>query len=187
MLPIHSPGRALLCRASLPALLAALVALVPTSTEAPRLSAAEKEKPPRFIDLSLLVAPDYPCTWPTFPPFQINHYKKIGPLSAYNSDILTIDGNTGTQLDVPPHSVTPPGSGLPNAGKFGLAYTDRIPAWQFVGEACVIDCKALLDSAPKGRSDLVKKERVMAWEKKYRPLGTGDVVLFHSGFSDKYY
>src|SRR4051812_23863420 len=163
--------------AVLPALLAALA--LPGQ-------AAEKEKP-RFVDLSLLVAPDYPCTWPTFPPFLINPYRRIGRLSAYNADVLVIDGNTGTQLDVPPHSVTPPGSGLPNAGRFGLAYTDRIPAWQFVGEACVIDCKDLLDSAPNGRSDLIKKERVMAWEKRHRPLGPGDVVLFHSGYSDRYY
>ena len=34
----------------------------------------------------------------------------------------------------------------------------------FVGEGCVIVCKYLLDTAPKGRSDLIKKERVMAWE-----------------------
>ena len=27
----------------------------------------------------------------------------------------------------------------------------------------------------------------MPWEKKHRPLGPGDVVLFHSGYSDKYY
>jgi kynurenine formamidase len=162
-------------------LLAAAVALLPATGK------PAEDKPARFVDLSLLVAPDYPCTWPTFPPFQINHYQRIGRLFACNSDILVIDGNTGTQLDVPPHSVTPPGSGLPNAGRFGLAYTDKIPAWQFVGEACVIDCKDLLDSAPKGRSDLIKKERIMAWEKKHRPLGTGDVVLFHSGFSDRYY
>src|SRR5262249_48830888 len=35
--------------------------------------------------------------------------------------------------------------------------------------------------------DLIKRERIIAWEKKHRPLGTGDVVLFHSGYSDKYY
>ena len=141
----------------------------------------------RFLDLSLLVAPEYPCTWPTFPVFQINHYQRIGARSPYNSDILVLDGNTGTQLDVPTHSVTPLDSGLPNAGPFGRAYTDKIPAWQFVGEACVIDCRALLDAAPKGRSDLIKKERIIQWEKQHRPLGPGDVVLFHSGFSDKYY
>ncbi len=187
MLLLSHSQRAFLRRALLPALLAGLVALLPTARQSPAGKAAEKDKSPHFIDLSLLVAPDHPCTWPTFPPFQINHYQRIGRLGAYNSDVLVIDGNTGTQLDVPPHSVTPPDSGLPNAGKFGLAYTDKVPAWQFVGEACVIDCKNLLDTAPKGRSDLIKKERVMAWEKKHRPLGPGDVVLFHSGFSDKYY
>src|SRR5712691_6317559 len=118
---------AVLRRAGLPVLLAAL-ALVPAIGEPLAGQAAEEAKAPRFLDLSLLVAPDYPCTWPTFPPFQINHYQRIGRLSAYNSDILTIDGNTGTQLDVPPHSVTPPKSGLPNAGPFGFAFTDKIAA-----------------------------------------------------------
>src|SRR5215475_8791007 len=46
-----------------------------------------------FHDLSLLVASDFPCTWPAqnWPLFQISHYKKLGMMSAYNSDILTID------------------------------------------------------------------------------------------------
>jgi kynurenine formamidase len=148
---------------------------------------AENKEGSRFVDLSLLVAPEYPCTWPTFPVFQINHYQRIGRLSPYNSDILFLDGNTGTQLDVPPHSVTPPKSGLPNAGPFGLSYTDKVPAWQFGGEACVLDCTSLVNTTPNGRSDLIKKEHVIAWEKKHRPLGLGDVVLFHSGWSDRYY
>jgi kynurenine formamidase len=142
---------------------------------------------PRFLDLSLLVAPDYPCTWPTFPRFQINPAERIGPQSPYNTETLTIDGNTGTQLDVPPHSVAPPKSGLPSAGRFGTAFTDKIAAWQFAGEACVIDCRDLLDTTPNGRSDLVTAARIKAWEKKHRPLGPGDVVLFYSGYSDKYY
>lgn len=142
---------------------------------------------PRFVDLSLLVAPEYPCTWPSFPRFQFNRAERIGPLNAFNSDVLVIDGNTGTQLDVPPHSVALPATGLPNAGPLGAAFTDKIPAWQFGGEACVIDCRDLLDSTPNGRSDLIKKERIIVWEKKHRPLGPGDVVLFYSGYSDKYY
>jgi kynurenine formamidase len=141
----------------------------------------------RFLDLSLPVAPEYPCTWPTFPPFQLNHYQRIGPRGAYNSDIIIMDGNTGTQLDVPAHSVTPPASGWANAGPFGLVTTEKVPAWQFGGEACVIDCTALRDGAPNGRSDLIRKEHVIAWEKKHRPLGPGDVVVFHSGYTDKYY
>lgn len=173
-------------RPSLFALLAAAI-LLPGLGDPPTGRAADEMKPPRVVDLSLMVGPDYPCTWPTFPPVQINHYRRIGPRSAYNSDILVFDGNTGTQLDVPPHSVTPPKSGLPNAGSFGLTFTDKVPAWQFGGEACVIDCKDLLDTTPKGRSDLIKRSKLLAWEKKHRRLGPGDVVLFHSGYSDRYY
>ena len=150
-------------------------------------SAAADEAKAEFLDLSLTVAAEYPCTWPSWPRFVLHHYERIGRLSPYNSDVLVMDGNTGTQLDVPPHSVTAPGSRLPNAGPFGLAFTDKIPAWQFGGEACVLDCTDLRDSAPNGRSDLVTKERVMAWERKHRPLRLGDVVLFHSGYSDRYY
>jgi hypothetical protein len=137
-------------RVALLAMILTALAVLARSIEAPDSGAAEAEKPARFIDLSLLVAPEYPCTWPTFPPFQINHYERIGPRSAYNSDILVLDGNTGTQLDVPPHSVTAPDSGLPNAGRFGLSHTDKVEAWQFVGEACVIDCGDLLIRLPTG-------------------------------------
>ncbi len=143
----------------------------------------------RIVDLSLLVAPELPCTWPAagFPPFHSNHYLQIGSLSPYNSDLLVIDGNTGTQLDVPPHSVPLPETGLPNAGPYGRMFTDKVPAWQFGGEACVIDCQDLRDGQTNGRSELVKKERIIAWEKQHRPLGPGDVVLLRSGYSDKYF
>jgi kynurenine formamidase len=150
-------------------------------------NAAEGPTPPQFVDLSLLVAPEYPCTWPTFPRFQINREEQIGPRSAYNSDILIIDGNTGTQLDVPPHSVTAPDSRLPNAGKFGRAYTDVISAWQFGGEACVIDCRDLVGGTQPGQSALIHKDRVIAWEKEHRALQPGDVVLFRSGYTDQFY
>ncbi len=178
------------CHASLLFMLAALLnctSAQDTDTKARPASAAVAEETSRFLDLSLLVAPEYPCTWPTFPPFQLNHYQRIGPIRVYNSDIIVMDGNTGTQLDVPTHSVTPPASGWANSGVFGLVTTEKVSAWQFGGEACVIDCKQLLDAAPNGRSDLIGKQHVMLWEKKHRPLGPGDVVLFHSGYSDSYY
>jgi len=144
---------------------------------------------PRFIDCSLLVAPNYPATWPSkpFPRFQIMHQRRIGPSSAYNIDSLVIDGNTGTQLDVPPHSVARPELKRPKSGKLGLAYIDKTPAWQFGGEACVVDVRDLLDKAPKGESPLVKREHVMRFEQRHRQLRFGDVVLFRSDYSDKYY
>ena len=143
----------------------------------------------RFIDHSLLVASEYPCTWPAFPfpRFQLNHQQTIGPDSAYNIDVLLIDGNTGTQLDVPPHSVVRPELKREKSGPLGLAYTDKIEAWQFGGESCVVDVRDLLDQAPKGVSPLVKAEHVLRFEQQHRRLRFGDVVLFRSDYSDKYY
>jgi kynurenine formamidase len=141
-----------------------------------------------FVDLGLLVAEDYPCTWPDgFPVVQIKHYRRIGPLSAYHVDILTLDGNTGTQIDVPPHSIPRPGSNLPHAGPLGAVYTDKVPAWQYCGEACVIDLRKLLDQAPNGVSPLVKASHVQAWEKAHRPVRFGDVVLLRSDYTNIYY
>ena len=132
---------------------------------------------------------EYPCTWPShpFPRFQITHQRTIGPDSAYNIDVLLIDGNTGTQLDVPPHSVARPELKREKSGPLGLAYTDKIEAWQFGGEACVVDVRDLLDKAAKGVSPLVTPEHVERFEKQHRQLRFGDVVLFRSDYSDKYY
>ncbi len=149
---------------------------------------ARAESPPRVFDLSLLVASDRPCTWPQgWPVFQLHHHRTIGPLSPYHVDTLLIDPNTGTQMDVPPHSIPPPDSELPNAGPAGLLYTERIPSWQFCGEACVIDCRDLLDAAENGTSPLITKAHVHSWEAEHRPLRQGDVALFFSGYSDRYY
>lgn len=143
----------------------------------------------RFIDHSLLIAPEYPCTWPShpFPRFAIIHSRTIGPDSPYNIDTLLIDGNTGTQLDVPPHSVARPELKREKSGPLGLAYTDKIEPWQFGGEACVVDVRDLLDQAPKGTSPLVRPEHVARFEHQHRRVGFGDVVLFRSDYSDKYY
>ena len=150
---------------------------------------AQSTEKTKFVDHSLLIAPEFPCTWPSapFPRFQITHQRVIGPESAYNIDVLLIDGNTGTQLDVPPHSVARPDLKREKSGPLGLAYTDKIEAWQFGGEACVVDVRDLLDKAPKGVSPLVTPEHVERFEKQHRRLRFGDVVLFRSDYSDKYY
>jgi kynurenine formamidase len=141
------------------------------------------------VDHSLLIAPELPCTWPShpFPRFAIIHSRTIGPESTYNIDTLLIDGNTGTQLDVPPHSVARPELNRDKSGPLGLAYTDKIEPWQFGGEACVVDVRELLDKAPKGESPLVKVEHVERFEKQHRKVRFGDVVLFRSDYSDHYY
>lgn len=171
-------------------LLELIVALLVTAGSAlPAQTTDAKADKPKFVDHSLLIAPEFPCTWPAspFPRFQITHSRVIGPESAYNIDVLLIDGNTGTQLDVPPHSVARPDLKREKSGPLGLAYTDKIDAWQFGGEACVVDVRDLLDQAPKGVSPLVKPMHVERFEKQHRKLRFGDVVLFRSDYSDKYY
>lgn len=155
----------------------------------PRARAADLSAASKFIDHSLVVAPDYPCTWPTypFPRFQITAERTIGPDSAYNIDVLLIDGNTGTQMDVPPHSVARPELKREKSGPFGLAYTDKIEPWQFGGEACVVDVRDLLDQAANGNSPLIAPSHVERFERKHRQVGFGDVVLFRSDYTDKYY
>lgn len=141
-----------------------------------------------FVDLSLLVAREYPCTWSDgFPTFRMDSYLRVGPQSAYNSEILTIDGNTGTQMDVPPHSVARPALKLPHSGPFGTEFTELTPAWKFVGEACIVDVRQLLNTTPNGESSLVQVGHLKRWEKQHRPFRFGDVVMVRSDYTDKYY
>ena len=165
--------------------LAILISLGVVHAQAVKPSVGES----RFVDHSLLVAPEYPCTWPAFPfpRFQLSHQRIIGRDSAYNIDTLYIDGNTGTQLDVPPHSVVRPDLKREKSGPLGLAFTDIIEAWQFGGEASVVDVRDILDQAPNGVSPLVTPEQVQRFEQAHRRLRVGDVVLFRSDYSDKYY
>jgi kynurenine formamidase len=147
------------------------------------------QAPSKFFDHSLLVAKEYPCNWPThpFPKFQIVHQSSVGPASPYNIDSLYVDGNTGTQLDVPPHSVARPELNREKSGPLGLATTEKTEAWQFGGEACIVDTRDLLDKAPKGVSPLVTPDYIDRFEAAHRKLRFGDVVLFRSDYSDRYY
>src|SRR5439155_18577456 len=82
---------------------------------------------PQFFDLSLLVAPDLPSTWAGgFPYFQINYYLRPGPLSAYSSDILSIDGNTGTHSGT---HLVPPSYALPAEGFDRRNYAPEVQQW----------------------------------------------------------
>ena len=149
--------------------------------------AAEPAGNSGVVDLSLLVSPRLPSIWPTgMTPYQLAPTRTIGP-GPYNRDVVVIDEHTGTQFDAPAHFVPPPDSGLPGAGPMGKVTGDKVPVWRFVGEACVIDLRDHVDDAPAGESFLIMPEVVLDWEKKHRPLGPGDIVLFHSGYTDRYY
>ena len=150
-------------------------------------TASAQLKPDQVKDLSLLVAQDRPCVWPVgMTQHIVVPSRTFGP-GAYHRDLIIIDEHTGTQWDAPAHFVPPPDSGLPGAGPMGLITGEKVSAWQFCGEACVIDIRSHIDEAPDGESYLIRPELVYEWEKKNRPLKLGDVVLFRSDYTDKYY
>ena len=138
-------------------------------------------------DLTLTIAPDLPCVWPSgMTPMAVVPTATFGR-SGRHRDMLVIDEHTGTQWDAPAHFVPPPDSGLPGAGPMGLVTGEKVPAWQFCGEACVIDVTAGRDSVEKGSSRLIGPEVVREWEMEHRRLGPGDVVLFRSDYTDDFY
>lgn len=138
----------------------------------------------RVVDLTVMIAPNLPCGWPSpfLPPFMMMRYVHHGP-GPYASDALVIDEHTGTHWDAPPHFIPPPITGLPNAADTGATPSDRTPVWQFVGEACVIDIRQLFDDAKMA----ITQQDVETWEAAHRQLGPNDIVLFRSGYSDRFY
>ncbi len=113
-------------------------------------------------------------------------YIKHGP-GPFAADLLIVDENTGAQFDCPPHMMPPLGSGLPNAGYWGWLTCEKVPAWQFMGEVVKVDGRRILDQAPNGVSPAYTVDMVKQAEQEIgRSVGPGDVVLFWSGYVDKY-
>ncbi len=151
------------------------------------------------VDLSVTVSETLPANWGSNPPFQRwtfnwfvpkkNIYGTVevpsdGP---YYGQRYIIDEHTGTQTDYPAHFIPPPGSGLPYAGPMGRMTGDKYPVERMMGPAVVIDVTDLVDKAQAGVSAAIPLSRVQEWEKKHGEIRAGEVVLFHSGYTDKYY
>lgn len=153
----------------------------------------------RIVDLTVLVSESLPAHWGANPPFArwtnnwfevlTNEYGTPYTPSAapYYSQRFVIDEHTGTQTDFPAHFVPPPDSGLPHAGPMGSLTGDKYPLSRMMGPAAVIDVTDIRDAAEPGRSAPITVERIQAWEAEMGEIQAGEVVLFHSGYSDTYY
>ncbi|MCK9356858.1 MAG: cyclase family protein [Dehalococcoidia bacterium] len=139
-----------------------------------------------IVDLTVLLSSDYPCWWAGLAEYQTIPYREIGP-DPWRSNVTIIDEHTGTHFDAPPHWIPPAASGLPHATSFGDLTAEKVPVWLFAGEACVIDVHAILDKSANGASPIITTDMVKNWETNHRKLAAGDVVLFMSGYDDKYY
>lgn len=136
--------------------------------------------------LSVLLSPELPCWWPGLPEYQCIPYHVIGPAPS-RSNLTIIDEHTGTHFDAPAHWIPPLKSGLPHATVYGEITNEKVPVWQFMGEACVIDVSGILNQAPDGKSPIITRAMVEQWERQHRRLAAGDVVIFASGYDDQYY
>lgn len=151
------------------------------------------------VDLSVLVSETLPAHWGTYPAFQRWTYNWFTPRTSEYGTVAApsdgpfygqryiIDEHTGTQTDFPAHFVPPPGSGLPHAGPMGALTGDKYPLDRMMGPAVVIDVTDRIDAAPGGESALITVADVQAWERRHGEIKPGEVVLFHSGYTDRYY
>jgi kynurenine formamidase len=151
------------------------------------------------VDLTVLISEQLPAHWPSHAPFQrwtFNWFKPVaGPYNdnlaqsvfPYYGQRYVIDEHTGTQTDCPAHFIPPEGSGMPFAGPMGKMTCDKVPPSQWMGPAAVIDVRSVLDQAPNGKSPVITPKMVQDWEAKNGALKAGEVVLFYSEYSDKYY
>jgi isatin hydrolase len=161
---------------------------------------ADAVKQGEVVDLTVLISETLPGHWPTHAPFQrwtFNWFKPVqgtpygGNLAQsvfpYYGQRFVIDEHTGTQTDCPAHFIPPPGSGMPFEGPMGLKTCDKISPAQWMGPAVVIDVRSILDKAPNGKSPIITPKMIQDWEAKNGPLKQGEIVLFHAGYTDKYY
>ncbi|MEM8552739.1 MAG: cyclase family protein [Pseudomonadota bacterium] len=132
------------------------------------------------VDLTHTLRPDFPrITLPAefapSAPFRIEevaHYDARGPAWYWNN--FSCGEHTGTHFDAPAHWIS--GRNLPNAT------TDTIPAENFVGPACVIDCR---EEAASDADFLLTRERVLAWEAAHGAIPPRAWVLMHTGWAGK--
>ncbi|MYC66806.1 MAG: cyclase family protein [Acidobacteriia bacterium] len=153
----------------------------------------------RVVDLTVLLAETLPAHWGSNPPFArwtnnwfeqpTNVYGSpaSGSNGPYYSQRFVLDEHTGTQTDFPAHFVPPPDSGLPHASPMGAITGDKYPLSRLMGPAVVIDVTDLRDAAEPGFSAPISVERIQTWESEHGSIQSGEVVLFHSGYSDAYY
>src|SRR4051812_21721654 len=150
------------------------------------------------VDLTVPLAENLPCAWPTHVPFQrkvFNWYgdrhDQIQPIHSirgpYHTAWLALDEHCGTHIDAPAHFIPPPDSGLPHASEWGKVTLEQLRFGQMMGPAAVIDVTAINDSTESGVSPEILPEHITAWEKEHGELQEGEIVLFRADWDKRYH
>lgn len=150
--------------------------------------------PFNVVDLSVTTGMSYPASPPEAQAFlmtQLHDYD--GPLGDYREFVLIHDDHTGTHVDAPMHFVPPVGSGYDHEGETGDISVEKIPLSQMMGPAVVVDCRPLYENYPKGvdthfiDSPQITGEYLLNWEKENGRINPGEIVLFFTEWSDRYW
>ncbi len=155
------------------------------------MSIAEVWKGLECVDLSLPLSAHYPVTWPTLPQFrkQVANWfedvvlpsgERVPSGGYYYAQFLALDEHTGTHVDFPLHI-------LPQAELERQGVNPNPALESFLGPAVMIDARRYLDQAPAGRSPRLPAELVRDWEKQHGEIRAGEIVLFDSGYTDRYF
>ena len=132
------------------------------------------------IDLTQPLGPETPVIAlpPPFAPSPgvtlevISRYDAAGPAWYWNT--IRLGEHTGTHFDAPIHWVS--GRDLPDNA------TDSIPAWRFVGPACVIDVSREVES---DADFLLTPGRIADWEAENGRIPPASWVLLRTGWSSR--
>ncbi len=134
----------------------------------------------KVVDLTQPLAADTPvidlppefAQSPSFTMETISAYDDRGP--AWYWSTIRLGEHTGTHFDAPIHWIT---------GKdFANNSTDKIPARQFVGPACVID---VTSEVAQYEDFLLTREHVLAWEGEHGKIPPGAWVLLRTDWSKR--
>jgi kynurenine formamidase len=148
----------------------------------------------KIVDLSVETGPNMPCSPPEgqrMGQYLFNHYSQ--PRGQFLEYIQIHDDHTGTHIDSPSHFIPSVDTGLPHATEFGGVTVEQLDLRQLIGPAVVVDVRGLVDTAPKGtktilaESPMITKAFLEAWERENGSFSAGEIVLFRSDWSDKYY
>ena len=159
----------------------------------------------KVIDLTTLLSPNWPASWPGHFPMKVVTTNIWGPGGPYKTEFKILDEHPGTHFDSPTHFVPPPGFKITDYNgkwmqeraanyekKWGklphsTMTAEKVPIEQFCGPLKVVDVGLMEGTAGPGKRPSIGIDVVKAFEAKYGALKPGDVVLLRTGYDDKYY
>lgn len=115
-----------------------------------------------------------------------------------------LDSHTGTHLVPPSYALPEPGYDLnrldsatfESLSEFQSRYgevgtsdltTEKVHIARLCGPAQIIDVHHLLGTAGPGKSPVIRVADIHKYEARFGPLRHGDIVIFHSGYTDRFF